>query len=63
MNVLQANVYYKCPFCNGDVHAGGIGDAEPFVTHSLPTCAKFDRLPIDEFLRECRLKLIPGQRP
>jgi hypothetical protein len=51
-----------CAFCGGTFRAAetwkGIGEA-PGVAHSMPTCAEFDTLGPDEYLREIRRKLAP----
>lgn len=47
-----------CPFCGGIVRA--FFKPEHAVEHTLPTCSKFDTLPIDEFLMATRKKIEQG---
>jgi hypothetical protein len=45
-----------CPFCHregGTIHCDfdGEGDGTPSLLHSLPTCATYDKMTADEFVR------------
>lgn len=57
-------VKFTCPFCGCDVSAGEVtnqnGESEPAVLHALPPCEKYLKLEPDEFLSECREKLMPA---
>lgn len=55
MNVFQAAVSAKCPFCGADIAFGLT--PEPFATHAYPTCKKFDGLDVLDFLSEVNRKL------
>lgn len=44
-----------CPFCGGTVRA--FLKPEHACEHTIPTCTKFDMLPIDEFLEAARKKI------
>lgn len=49
----------RCP-CGGTFHARAVDGEDPFVAHSEPTCAKFDALAIDDYLRWVRETLMRG---
>lgn len=62
---FQSNIDFTCPFCKGSVSAGytvhpekrGEEKKVPAMLHSMPPCAKFNELELDEFLRACRKKM------
>ena len=45
----------NCPFCSGKVR---VHEASEAVTHTVPTCAKFDGEDALTFLRNVRLQLV-----
>lgn len=55
---LKAEVSGKCPFCGADIAFGSV--PEPFATHAFPTCKKFDRLDVLEFLEAVNRSLAAG---
>ena len=65
---VSAEVRFLCPFCPavmtpGEVHAVSDADGESFVSHTQPTCARFDAIDLNvedafaDFLAACRAKL------
>lgn len=46
--VFRAEVEAKCPFCGAAIAFGTT--PEPFATHGFPTCKRFDRMDVIEFL-------------
>lgn len=45
----------RCPFCAGVYEVGYLPDGRPGLTHTLPTCEKFDKDTLLDFLRAARL--------
>lgn len=50
MKVVRFEGDVSCPFCNGTMSA--TEDAGGMVLHSIPYCARFEKLDALEFLRE-----------
>lgn len=58
---VSPDVMLVCPFCGGQATAGYDAAGNGVVTHTMPPCERFDALPPDEYLRECRLAMAPEQ--
>jgi len=53
--VIELEFDAPCVFCGHVISIGAEmgGSGKPFIAHGIPTCAKYDTLPPDEFLKAC----------